>query len=127
MKSGSINLSKLSSKDLGGRFEGDGVCSTRTTKVEKQDMVGESMKCPFEVLIVAAQEMMQVDDIHLLLCNLVTRAQEKVSHFEVKKTKLDEKLIGFLFNMDDHMNVMIMAQDCMAPIEFDIKALEHNM
>jgi hypothetical protein len=40
------------------------------------------------------------------------------------KTKLDEKLIGFWFNMEDRINVMIMVQDCMAPIEFDIKALD---
>ncbi len=77
MKSGSINLSKLSSKDLVGRFEGDGVCATRTTKVEKQDMVGESVKYPFGVLIVLAPEIMQEGDIHLLLCDLVTRAQMK--------------------------------------------------
>jgi hypothetical protein len=95
LKSGSINLSKLSFRDLGGRFKGDGVCSIRTSKAEKQDMVGESMKCPFGVLIVSAPEIMQVGDIHLLLCNLVTCAQEKVSYLEIEKMKLYEKLIGF--------------------------------
>jgi hypothetical protein len=29
--------------------------------------------------------------------------------------------------MDDRMNVMIVVQDCMASIEFDIKALKHSM
>jgi hypothetical protein len=61
------------------------------------------------------------------LCNLLTRAHTKVSCLEIEKTKLDEKLIGFWFNKDNHMNVMTVAQDCMASIEFDIKALEHSM
>jgi hypothetical protein len=95
LKSGSIYLSKLSYKDLGGRFEGEGMCATHRTKAEKQDMVGENVKCLFGVSIVSAAEFMQVGDIHLLLCNLLTRAHTKVSCLEIEKTKLDEKLIGF--------------------------------
>jgi uncharacterized membrane protein YecN with MAPEG domain len=71
------------------------MCATRTTKAKKQDMVGENVKRPLGVLIVSALEIMQAGDIHLLLCDLVMRAQAKVSHLEIKKTKLDEKLIGF--------------------------------
>ncbi len=95
MKSGSINLSKLSSRDLGGRFEGDGMCVTHTTKLKKENMVVENVKCRFGILIVLAQEIMQVGDIHLLLCYLIMCAHTKVSHLEIEKTKLDEKLIGF--------------------------------
>jgi hypothetical protein len=32
LKSGLVYLSKLSFKDLGGRFEGEGMCATHTTK-----------------------------------------------------------------------------------------------
>jgi hypothetical protein len=53
--------------------------------------------------------------------------QAKVFRLENKKTKLDEKLIGFWFNMDDHINVIVEAQDNRALIESNIKALEHSM
>jgi hypothetical protein len=44
----------------------------------------------------------------------------KVSHLELKKVKLNEKLIDLWFNMDDHKAVTIDAQDDMALIESDI-------
>jgi hypothetical protein len=53
------------------------------------------VKCPFGVSIVSAAKFMQVGDIHLLLCNLLTCAHTKVSCLEIEKTKLDEKLIRF--------------------------------
>jgi hypothetical protein len=67
-------------------------------KVEKWNVAGEDAKCPFGV---STSEILLVGDMHVFLCNLLTIAQTKVSCLEAEKVKLNKKLIGLQFNMDD--------------------------
>lgn len=50
MKNGLIDLSSFNCGELVGKVEGDGLCMTRTLEVEKWNVVGEDVKCPFGVL-----------------------------------------------------------------------------
>jgi hypothetical protein len=73
-------------------------------KVEKQNIAGEHVQCPFRVSYL---EVKQVGDMHFLLHDLLKFALVKVSRLEVEKRKLFEMFVGFQFNMEDHITVVI--------------------
>ncbi len=55
------------------------MCTNHALKSEKKNMVGENVKCPFGV---STLQIMQVRDLHMLLCDLLMCAQTKVFHLE---------------------------------------------
>lgn len=76
-------------------------------KVEKQDIVGEHVQCPFWVSDLGVK---QAGDMHLLLHDLLKFSLVKVSYLEVEKIRLSKKLVRFQFNMEDHRTVAIKVQ-----------------
>ncbi len=65
-------------------------------------------------------EIKKVADLHDLLCDLEKLVDGRISDVEVKKKKLEEKLIGLKFNMEDRKVVIMEAQESMAAIEQEL-------
>jgi hypothetical protein len=97
MKSGgSMDMIEFSGGEMCGGVKGDVWKSQLTTVKSERGFKALQMFCPF---IVSTSKITQLDEVHKLLGELLKSAMFKVSHLEIEKTKLLEKLIGMKFNV----------------------------
>ncbi len=103
IKNGSMELLDLSVAKVSTQFDIKPTLETKSGSFFK-----EWGPCPYDILLL---EIKRVVDFHVLLCELEKHAYARIGDAEVKNKKLEGKLIGFRFTMEDQKVVVVEAED----------------
>ncbi len=93
IESESMELSDLNATEAFSRFE-----IKPTLEMKSGSFLKEWGLCPYDIL---PSKIKRVENFHVLLCELERCACARIGDEEAEKKKLEEKLIGFRFTMED--------------------------